>query len=508
MHGKGGRFLPAPTIVFLPGAGQAPDDLVLGHMVGGLNANRVKTRIVSLPYEQDRDALAKFLATHEGDIIIAGHSMGGANAMRAARQFPGRIKGAILRSTRAAGVGDQSIPTLLLRGTNDNGPGFDPREGGNNVTNVEVKGGNHSLRFRERMDQDKDGADRSEATRAMNVQVGEEIKTFPLASSAAQADPARHPGGRARRLFGASLVAALLLVVAAPPLAPALAKGSSSRSAGNTDQRRAARAAVDRRNREFGDGVAKLKGVQAMMLGGKKASATRVVTADNRSVILRAPSQMERSLRRDRVFQLLTTELGQPDMVPAAAGTVLGTAVGPFDAGMKVMAMEDVAPRFVGGEKAKSTWLDRVTGGAPRGRGGRRCPRPMRDRKLANLMVSRDGDVRPDRPRQRVRPRQLVPERLPLGVPPGQPAGLRLAAGAIHRPATRRAGAGRLPRRALDRQDHGELRRRAERGRGHAGPGPRDQGGRPHLGWRGVFRDDPPQAVARPAPLFFLENVR
>jgi hypothetical protein len=169
-----GAVRPGRTIVFLPGGGQKPENEVVKHLISGLDANNVATRIVSLPSEVDPGALAKFLAENPGEIIIAGHSIGGAAAMRAASQHPGRIKSAILinPATKLYGM---PVPTLLVRGTND---GFRKDEGGSNVTTIEAKGGDHSLRHRVLSDPDKARADKSDATRAMNRQVGQEIKAF------------------------------------------------------------------------------------------------------------------------------------------------------------------------------------------------------------------------------------------------------------------------------------------------------------------------------------------
>jgi pimeloyl-ACP methyl ester carboxylesterase len=165
----------APVVIFLHGAGQAPKNGVLERLSNGLRKEGVTLHIISLPHERDPGAVEKFLKQHSGPVLIAGHSAGGAKAMRYAERYPDRIRGAILVNP-AAFVGHQPVPTLLLRGTNDAGGHW--QEGGDNVTVYRMEGGDHSLRYRPYWNLDRSAAEGTAETHAMNRAVAQQVGDF------------------------------------------------------------------------------------------------------------------------------------------------------------------------------------------------------------------------------------------------------------------------------------------------------------------------------------------
>jgi hypothetical protein len=155
-----------------------------------------------------------------------------------------------------------------------------------------------------------------------------------------------------------------------------------------------ARQIVDGRNRELDARLKALRATSAKRLGGVKARTTRVGTKDD-SVIFRQPSRgLNKGLRSNRVMQILTTELGDPHMVPPAVKHTVGKAVGEFSAGEEIMVMGDEKDGFRGADEVPQDWLDAI------GEETRLIAATVdllvqyRDRKMANLMVNSKGRVR------------------------------------------------------------------------------------------------------------------
>src|SRR5690606_30034174 len=141
----------------------------------------VPSRIVSLPWQADPATVDAFFADLPAGqkVVIAGHSAGGGVALDLAVRNPGQISAAVVVNPAGGPLARVPVPTLLLHGTHD---GYRPGDRGKNVFNVEVKGGDHSLRFRDPRKSpspaDKEAADGSDATRTMNQKVGEDVRAF------------------------------------------------------------------------------------------------------------------------------------------------------------------------------------------------------------------------------------------------------------------------------------------------------------------------------------------
>ena len=137
-------------------------------------------------------------------------------------------------------------------------------------------------------------------------------------------------------------------------------------------------------------------------LGGKSAGARQVI-GDKGSLVVRLRSKPEKFVRANRTLQLLAAQLGQPEMVPSAV--TLGIDMKGFtpakgEGGGDVMVMSFIGEPFQQGHKASSSRLGKITEETRVVGAVIDLLTQQRDRKMANLLVDKTGNVRlidPDR---------------------------------------------------------------------------------------------------------------
>jgi predicted alpha/beta-hydrolase family hydrolase len=170
---------PTATIVFFPGAGQAANNDLIQRVADALKAEGVSVVVHSLPTEEGRFDVEQYLAGLKGPVILAGHSMGGAQVfedMLTRAEVDPKVSAAFLINpatpevVRAASL--VKVPTIVFRGTND----FPERAGrhAKNLRVVAVREGDHSLRFRAPW-MHKSEADNTPETSALNREVAKLI---------------------------------------------------------------------------------------------------------------------------------------------------------------------------------------------------------------------------------------------------------------------------------------------------------------------------------------------
>jgi hypothetical protein len=124
------------------------------------------------------------------------------------------------------------------------------------------------------------------------------------------------------------------------------------------------------------------------------------VGKDGETAILRR--HRSRAMRASHVTRLLAAEAGHEELVPASIEKQMprtldvtsksGDRV--FEQGRQVMVMEDLAPHFKPGNEAPQTWRDRIPEATRLTAAILDLLTQQRDRKLANMMVDREGHVR------------------------------------------------------------------------------------------------------------------
>jgi predicted alpha/beta-hydrolase family hydrolase len=167
-------------ILYFHGGGAKTKDGIIERMAAAMDSAGVTHEIFSLPYEGNRGQIEELIASSPGKVILAGHSLGAGYAVNELmRRHAGKIQASFLINPVSADLRSLNVPTLVIRGSQDAGASASSLEAQfPNVMMYVAKGGDHSLRYRLRESDDRQAANVSEDTKAMNLTVGKEIAEF------------------------------------------------------------------------------------------------------------------------------------------------------------------------------------------------------------------------------------------------------------------------------------------------------------------------------------------
>jgi hypothetical protein len=176
---------------------------------------------------------------------------------------------------------------------------------------------------------------------------------------------------------------------------------ASARAAGLGDGRWAQeKATIVDRNTRLGQRAQAFKPSHSWSLGGKSAGA-RQVAGNEGHLVVRIRKNVSKFVRANETLQLLAAQLGSPLMVPPAVklGVHEKGFVPPKGEG-DVMVMKFIGHPFGEGHKVPSKWLKAITEETRITGAVIDLLTQQRDRKMGNLLVDPNGEVRlidPDR---------------------------------------------------------------------------------------------------------------
>jgi hypothetical protein len=166
-------------LVWLHGAGQIPNNLIIRRLSRAFAAEGVALEIHSMEYEGGGLAEIKaFIDAQTEPVFIGGHSAGGAEADDLLKTPNAKIKGGILLNDVGSSGSSSQVPVLVLRGNvRDGGVRhvFNPK-----VTAIEIDGADHSLRYNPRDEGGpaKEMHNRTVDTWELNLAVARHVKDF------------------------------------------------------------------------------------------------------------------------------------------------------------------------------------------------------------------------------------------------------------------------------------------------------------------------------------------
>jgi hypothetical protein len=197
----------------------------------------------------------------------------------------------------------------------------------------------------------------------------------------------------AARLASASAVAVAVAVVVVVAAAPASGGALDSRFAKE-------RAHVDGQNQALAAKVKQMKPTRWYGLGGLKANAREAIDDKHGSVVIRQRTHVSRYQRANRALQILAAQLGDADMVPPGMTLVLERKFADLPKGQEIMVMDHAGKGFEDGDRASKSWRDAVSEETRLNGAVIDLLTQQRDRKLGNMLISKDGKLRlidPDR---------------------------------------------------------------------------------------------------------------
>ena len=160
------------------------------------------------------------------------------------------------------------------------------------------------------------------------------------------------------------------------------------------------RAAVDAANAKLEQKVKQMKPNRQKGLGGLKANAIEAIDDNVGRVVIRQRTHVDRYQRANRALQILAAQLGDADMVPPAIVWVIDKKFAGLPKGQQVMVMDHAGKEFEDGDRASGSWRDKVSDETRVNGAVIDLLTQQRDRKLGNMLVSKDGKLRlidPDR---------------------------------------------------------------------------------------------------------------